>query len=407
MFDPAKLKADFPILSKQTASKSLVYLDNAATSQKPRQVLDAVQDFYENHNANPHRGVYSLAEEATALYEGARSKVAGFIGAPKEQLVFCRSATEALNLFVWGWASHNIEEGDAIVVTEMEHHANIVPWHILREEYQLELRWVGISDTGILDMDDFRDKVQGAKVVAVTLASNVLGTVNPVGEISSLAHEAGAKVLVDAAQAAPHMEIDVTTLGCDALAITGHKMLGPMGIGALWAKSDIINAMDPVYGGGEMIREVRTDGYEPAEAPEKFEAGTMPAADAVGWAAAVSYLERLGMPAIREHETHLTEYALETLSSINGVKVYGPADAKQRVGLVSFTVKGIHAHDLATILDDEGLAIRSGHHCAQPLHKRLNVPATARASFSVYNTKDDIDRLAAGIRTAQKVFQSA
>ncbi len=407
MFNPAKLKPDFPILSRRINGHSLCYLDSAATSQKPEAVLAAMGDYYRNHNANPHRGVHTLSEEATEAYEGARATLATFINAKPSELIFTRSATEALNLFVWGWASHHVSKGDAIVLTEMEHHANLVPWYLLSEEYELEFRFVGLGADGQLDLDDFRRKVKGAKAVGVTLASNVLGTINPIAEISKIARAAGAMVLVDAAQAAPHLPIDVGALGCDALALTGHKMLGPTGIGALWVRPAVLAEMEPVYGGGEMITSVGKGTYTPAEPPWKFEAGTMPAAEAVGLAAATGYLQKLGMEAVRAHEQSLTGYALESLKNTTGVTVYGPADPAARVGLVSFTVGGVHAHDLATLLNEDGIAIRSGHHCAQPLHEVLGVPATARASFSVYNNEEDVDRLVAGIRSAQKVFSAA
>jgi cysteine desulfurase/selenocysteine lyase len=407
MFDPAKVKADFPILQRKVHDKPLTYLDSAATSQKPEAVISAVDLFYREHNANPHRGLYQLSEEATAMYEGARKTVAEFIGAnsPKE-LIFTRSATEALNLFAWGWASHHVSDGDVIVLTEMEHHANIVPWHILKGEYDIDLRFVRVTEKGHLDLDDLADKVRGAKVLGLTMASNVLGTINPVAEATKIARKAGAKVVVDAAQAAPHIPIDVRELGVDALAIAGHKMMGPTGIGALWVEPSTLAEMNSVYGGGEMIKEVRLDGYEPAEPPQKFEPGTMPVADAIGLGAAVDYASQLGMYEIRSHEETLTAYALNALPRIEGLTIYGPTDPAERVGLVSFTVEGVHAHDLASLLDQDGIAIRSGHHCAQPLHDKLGVPATARASFSIYNSTEDIDRLVESIKSAQKTFST-
>ncbi len=404
MFNSIGVRTDFPILSREVNGKPLTYLDSAATSQKPEAVLQAMDDFYRQHNANPHRGLHTLGEEATAAYEEARKSVAEFISAEPKQLIFTRSATEALNLFVGGWASHNVKKGDVIVLTEMEHHANLVPWYILSEEYELEFRFVGLTKEGHLDLEDLREKVKGAKAVGVTAVSNVLGTVNPIREIGVIAHEAGAAVLVDAAQAAPHLPLDVATWGADAVALTGHKMLGPTGIGALWVAADRLTEMSPVYGGGEMIKTVGFGQYEPAEPPHKFEAGTMPVAEAVGWAAAVRYLDKLGMAEVREHEISLNRYALETLAGINGLKMYGPSDSEARGGLVAFTIDGVHAHDLATILDQEGIAIRSGHHCAEPLHRKLGIPASARASWSVYTTEADIDRLVAGIKKAQKVF---
>lgn len=402
MFDQATTKGDFPIF---TEHPNLAYLDSAATAQKPASVLEAMDNFYRKHYANPHRGVYALAEEATELYESARTTVATFLGGKADELIFCRSATEALNVFVWGWASHHLENGDAVVLTEMEHHAGIVPWHILSEEYELDIRFARVEDSGHLDMADLAQKMTDAKVLSLCLASNVLGTINPVSEAATIAHQAGAKVLVDAAQAAPHLPIDVSKLGADAVAITGHKMLGPMGIGALWVNSETLQQMSPVYGGGGMIKEVRLEGYEPALPPFGMEAGTMPVAEAIGLAAAVRYLEKIGMAVIAEHERGLTQYALEQLQQISGVKIFGPFSAGDRVGLVSFTVANVHAHDLATILGEDSVAIRSGHHCAQPLHDKLGVPATARASFSVYNDTQDVDRLVSGIAKAQQVFR--
>lgn len=405
MFDAAKVKADFPLLSTQGREPVLTYLDSAATSQKPEVVLRAMDRFYRSDYANVHRGVHRLAESATEQYEQARQAVAGFIGASEaREVVFTRGTTESINLVRYTWARDNLKRGDAIVVTEMEHHANLVPWVMLAEEQKVELRVVTVTETGELNRADLQEKVRGASLVCISHISNVLGTINPITEIGESAHAEGAKVLVDAAQSVPHLPINVQELGADFVAFSAHKMLGPTAIGALWVKLDLLETLRPFMGGGHMIRNVTQDSVSYAEVPRRLEAGTMPVAEAVGWRAAIEYLQNLGMSAVREHELALTRYALDTLARAEGVNLYGPLDASKRGGLVSFTVDGVHAHDLATLLDDEGVAIRSGHHCAQPLHERLGVPATARASFSVYNTNDDIDRLVAGIRAAQQVF---
>lgn len=401
MINPQTIRTDFPLLATQA---ELAYLDNAATTQKPQAVLEAMDAFYRNDYANPGRGIYDLAERATAAYEGARATVAGFLGGKPEHVLFTRSGTEALNTFIWGWASHHVKDGDVVVLTEMEHHANLVPWQILKGEYDIELRFVRLTDDGKLDLADLAEKVNGAKVLGLTMASNVLGTINPVAEAAEIAQAAGAKVLVDAIQAASHVPIEVGTLGADAVAITGHKLFGPTGIGALWVERETLDQMSAVYGGGEMMREVGWQTYEPAEPPAKFEAGTMPAAEAVGLAAAITYLDRIGLHAVRQHELELGAYALEALRSIDGLTVHGPADPADRVGLAAFSVDGVHPHDLATILNEVQVAIRSGHHCAAPLHEWLGVPATARASWTVYNSTEDIDRLVAGIKDAQKTL---
>ena len=405
MFDPAKIRADFPILSRKVHGKPLTYLDSAATAQKPEVVIKALEDFYREHNANVHRGLYVLAEEATEMYEQARHTVAEFIGADSpEEIVFTRSTTEAINLVAYGWARHNLKKGDAILLTEMEHHANLVPWYMLADEIGVELRFAAVTSDGRLDQADFEKKLAGTKLVTVTHASNVLGTINPIAELTKLAHEAGAKVLVDGAQAAPHLPLDMCELQSDWYAFSGHKLFGPSGIGVLRTHRPVYDEMQPMLGGGEMIKSVGLGTVEFADAPAKFEAGTMPVADAVGLGAAIEYVQKLGLNNIRAHEQELTGYALEKLGAVDGLTIYGPADPADRVGLVSFTVEGIHAHDLASLLDQDGIAIRSGHHCAQPLHAKLGVPATARASFSTYNSTDDVDRLVESIKVAQKVF---
>ncbi|MSU76365.1 cysteine desulfurase [Patescibacteria group bacterium] len=405
MLDPAKLRADFPILTRRIHDKPLTYLDSAATAQKPSAMLEAMDHFYRNHYGSVRRGIYTLSEEATGMYEAARETVAEFIGADSsEEIVFTKNATEAINLVAYSWGRSNLRKGDAIVLTEMEHHANLIPWYILAKEKGLELRFAKVTDGGRLDMMDFEKKLKGAKLVCVTHVSNVLGTINPVAEITKLAHEAGAKVLVDGAQAAPNLPLDMCELEADWYVFSGHKLYGPTGIGVLRTHAPVYEAMQPFLSGGEMINEVGLGDVTFAEPPATFEAGTMPAAEAIGLAVAIDYLNKLGMDSVREHEQAVTEYALEKLSAIEGVKIYGSKKAEDRVGLVSFTVDGIHPHDLASLLDQDGVAIRSGHHCAQPLHQKLGVPATARASFSVFTTTDDIDRLATSIKAAQKTF---
>lgn len=400
------LKADFPILSRQVNGQPLAYLDNAATAQKPESVLAVMDSFYRQHNANIHRGVHTLAEEATTAYEEARDTIARFAGADPSEIIFTRSATEAINLVAHSWGRHFLAKGDAVLLTEMDHHANLVPWYLLAKELELELRFARVKDDGLLDEVDFARKLGGAKLAAFTHVSNVLGTINPVKRLTALAHNAGATVLIDAAQAVSQLPIDVTDTGADFTVWSGHKMFGPMGIGVLHAKGNLLKAMPPWLGGGEMIKEVGQGQVTFADPPQKFEAGTMPVAEAVGLAAACDYLTKLGMEAVREHEQSLSEYALKKFDTLSGVTMYGPADPAQRGGLVSFTVEGVHPHDLATILDEQGIAIRSGRHCAHPLHQRLSIAATARASWSIYNTTDDLDRLVTGIKSAQKTFST-
>jgi len=407
--DVEKIRKDFPILSRKINGKPLTYLDNAATSQKPKVVIDALLRHYRKFNANVQRGVHKLSEEATEQYEAAREKIARFINADPKEIVFVRNATEAINLVARS-VGDELGAGDRVVTTMMEHHSNIVPWQRLRGK-KVELRYVDINDDGTLNLQDYdRFLARGgggagrAGLVAVTHVSNVLGTINPVREMAARAHEAGALVLVDGAQSVPHMPIDVKEMGCDFLAFSGHKMLGPTGIGVLWGRKKILERMEPFLYGGEMIREVGLFETKFNEVPWKFEAGTPNIADAIALGVAVDYLTSLGMRKVREHEKELTEYALEVLSSVNGVEIYGPRDVEIRGGVVSFNLKGVHAHDLATILDSEGIAIRSGHACCQPLMARLGVAAVARSSFYIYNTPGEIDRLAAGIKKAQKIF---
>jgi cysteine desulfurase/selenocysteine lyase len=405
--DVERVKKDFPILDVEVKGKRLVYLDSANTSQKPRAVLDAMERYYETTNANIHRGVYAIAEEATRLYEEGRSKVARFIGAAStREVVFTKNATEATNLVIQAWGRANLEPGDAVLVTDMEHHANIVPWHIVGPQLGIELRWLDVDDDGQLVLDGLDRKLDGVKFVGVTAMSNVLATLNPIRRITDAAHAAGAVVLVDGAQYVPHLPTDVAALGADFLAFTSHKMLGPTGLGVLWGREELLEAMPPFLGGGEMIRDVRRDGFEPNELPWKFEAGTMPIAEAVGLGAAVDYLEGLGMEAIRAHEIELTRYALSALQERHGddITIHGPPTAEQRGGVISFSFKGLHPHDISQVLDEHAVCVRAGHHCAKPLMKRLGVGATARASLYVYNDEADVDALNDALSAAADFF---
>ncbi len=404
MYDLEKVRSDFPILERKVDEKKLVYLDNAATSQKPRQVLDALNEYYEEHNANPHRGVHRLAEEATAAYEEAREKVARFLGASEaEGLIFTRGTTESINLVAYAWGRKNLRAGDEVVLTETEHHSNLVPWQLAARDTGAKLRFIPVLDDGTLDVEAAEHMI-GAKTTLVGCihASNVLGTINPVERLAEIAHDAGALMLVDGAQSAPHLPVDLKDLGCDFFACSGHKMLGPTGVGALWAKPEILDSMDPFLGGGEMIREVHLDHSTWNDLPHKFEAGTMNVAQVIGLGAAVDYLENIGMESVREHERRLGEYAYRRLSEIEGITIYGPE--KDRAGLVSFSLPDVHPHDVSQLLDAEGIAIRSGHHCAQPLMRRLGVAATARASLYLYNTEEEVDALVEALVRTREFF---
>ena len=400
--DPIALRADFPILAREVNGKPLAYLDNAASSQRPRAVIAALDEFYREHYANIHRGVHTLSEEATAAYEEARDKVAAFIHAPDRRgLVFCRNTTEAINLVAYAWGRSNVGPGDRIVVTEMEHHSNLVPWQLLARETGAELATVSVTGDGHLDLESLDGLLQGpVKLVAFVHVSNVLGTLNPAGEIVARAHAAGARVLVDAAQSVPHLAVDVERLDCDFVAFSGHKMCGPTGSGVLYGRPELLEEMPPFLTGGGMIRRVgRTDATW-GDLPWKFEAGTPAIAEAVGLGAAVDYLSGIGMEAVQAHERGLVAHAMERLAEVQGVRVIGPpADA--RSGVVAFTVEHIHPHDLAQVLDLDGVAIRAGLHCAQPLHARLGLNATARASFYLYNTREEVARLVEGVLKAQ------
>jgi cysteine desulfurase/selenocysteine lyase len=406
MFDPKVVRKDFPVLDRRVhGDKPLVWLDNASTSQKPRRVIDAVVDFYEHHNSNVHRGVYQLGEEATEMYEGARAKMAAFLGAAdKREIVFTRSATESLNLVANAWGRANLKAGDAIVVTEMEHHSNVIPWQLIAQEKGAHIVPWPITDEGFLDMDAMPRVLDGAKIVCVTQMSNVLGTINPIRQIADAAHAAGALVLVDGAQGVPHLVTNVQEMGCDFLAFSGHKMLGPTGSGGLWARAELLEAMPPFLGGGEMILEVWIDHATYNEIPYKFEAGTPNIAQSIGLGAAVDYLSDLGMEDVHRHEIDIVTYAMAELNKIDGLRIFGPTDPQKRGGVVSFWMDDLHPHDLATIVDTEGVALRAGHHCAQPLMRVLGVPATSRVSFYVYNTNEDVDALVAALGKARETF---
>jgi cysteine desulfurase/selenocysteine lyase len=404
--DVQRLREDFPILRRKVHGKPLVYLDSAATSQRPRQVIDAVVRFYSEYNANIHRAVHQLGAEATEAFEGARLAIARFIGAAAPQeLVLVRNATEAINLVAYAWGRANIRAGDRLVLTKMEHHSNIVPWQLLARATGATLHYVDIDEDGLLRPDQVEAQLaEHPKLVCVTHASNVLGSINDVRHITAKAHAVGARVLVDAAQAVPHMPVSVRELDCDFLAFTGHKMLGPTGIGVLYGRRQLLDEMPPFLGGGDMIREVHLHEATWNEVPWKFEAGTSNIAGGIGLGEAVRYLAGLGMPHVREHEQALVKYALDALGRIPGVTVYGPSDATRRAGILTFNIADVHPHDVASILDEQGIAIRSGHHCAQPLMERLGVDATCRASFYVYTTFEEIDTLANGVRRVKEVF---
>ncbi|MGB7537738.1 MAG: cysteine desulfurase [Anaerolineales bacterium] len=405
VIDIQRIRADFPILKRQIKpGVPLIYLDSAASSQKPNAVIDAMSDYYRNHHANIHRAVHTLAEEATAMYEAGRAKVAACIAAQPEEIIFTRNATEAINLVAQSWGRAHLHAGDRILLSEMEHHSNLVPWQILAKDKDLQLDFIPITGSGELDLDACEKLLaRGPKLVAVTQMSNVMGAIVPIHDIVRSAHRVGALVLVDAAQSAPHMTIDVRDLDADFLAISSHKMCGPTGIGALYGKTDILHDMPPFLGGGDMIRKVDWRSFEPNDLPYTFEAGTPAIAEAVGWGAAVDYLYAIGLDAIHRHETALAAYAMESLREIPGVAVLGPEPSK-RGGLVSFTLEGIHPHDIAQILDSYGIAVRAGHHCAMPLHTKLGLPATTRASFYLYTTFEEIDALAAGLQKTRAQF---
>lgn len=403
------LRKDFPILKRTVRdNKRLVYLDNASTTQKPNQVIDAITNYYRNYNSNIHRAVYSIAEEATEAYEATRDKIADFINVKdRREIIFVRGTTEAINLVAYSWGRPHIKEGDIIVTTEYEHHSNIVPWQLLTQEKGAKLEYIRMDDDGELILDDLDKYLATGKVKLVTfsLMSNVLGTITDVQKIIEKCKAAGVLTLIDAAQAVPHMKVDIEKLGCDFFAFSGHKMLGPTGIGVLWARKSVLETMSPFQAGGDMIREVHK--YETTwnDLPYKFEAGTPNIADVIGFGAAIDYLTKIGMDNVREHEVEITKYAIEKLSEVKGIHIYGTKDISKRGGVISFNFADVHPHDVAQIIDGEGIAVRSGHHCAQVLMERLNVAATSRASFYIYNTKEDVDALVSSLNKVAKVFK--
>jgi len=410
MFDPYKVREDFPILKRKINNHPLIYFDNAATSQKPRQVIEALKDFYERRNANVHRAVHTLSLEATELYEEAHEEAAKFIGAESiEEIVFVRGTTEAINLVAYSWGLRNLKPGDEVLVTLMEHHSNIVPWEILSRIKGFRVKYADINPDGTLDYEALKGMLTPkVKLVCITHVSNVTGVINDVKWVAELAHEKGALVLVDGAQSVPHMSVDVQDVDCDFLAFSGHKMLGPTGIGVLYAKKEILEKMEPFHGGGEMIKEVsfnpetRTCTISWNTLPWKFEAGTPDIGGAVGLKAAIEYLSALGMENVKAHECNLTDYALKRLKECSKVIVYGPKDAKQKCGIIPFNVEGFNSHDVALILDSYGIMIRSGFHCAQPLHQKFKIPSSARASFYVYNTREEIDRFIEALKEIEE-----
>ncbi len=406
MINVQKIRKDFPILSRRIKGKPLVYLDNAATSQKPKAVIEAVQQYYQGYNANIHRGIHTLAEEATSVYEEARKKVAKFIGAAKPaEIVFTRGTTESINLVAYSWARANLKAGDTILLTVMEHHSNLVPWQLLSQEIGFKLEFINLTDDGYLEKPEETVRRVKPKLLAFTHVSNVLGTINLVKKLVKVGHEVGAMVLVDGAQAVPHFPVNVRSLGADFYAFSAHKMLGPTGVGVLYAREHHLKEIPPFLGGGEMIKEVHLRKAIFNEPPHKFEAGTPNIAGVIGLGTAVDYLSSVGMKEICKYEEELTDYALEKLQKVDKLTVYGPRELVSRGGVVTFNVEGIHPHDLATVLNEEGIAIRSGHHCAMPLHDYLGLTATARASFSLYNTVQEVDELVRAIKEAKKVFK--
>ncbi len=405
-FPIEKVRASFPALEREVHGQPVAYLDSGASSQRVLASIQAVDRYERAHHSNVHRGSHTLSAEATAAYEGARATVADHLGAnDRREVIFVRNATEAINLVARAWGDANVGAGDRIVLTEMEHHSNVVPWQQLAERVGAEIDWVPVGEDGLLDLDAYTALLErGPKLVAVTHVSNVLGSENPIAEIARLAHQAGALVLADGAQAAPKLPLDVAELGVDFYAVTGHKLYAPTGVGALWAKLDLLREMPPFLGGGSMIRKVTKEGTTYADVPARFEAGTPAIAQAIGMASALRWLDGLGMDAVRDHEQEIADYALEQLTAVPGLRVFGPPRGPERLGPVSFELEGVHAHDVSEILDRHGVAVRAGHHCAQPLMDRLGVAATARASFGVYTTRGEIDRLVEGLDDARQVF---
>lgn len=404
--DVARIRKDFPILERKVHGKPLVYLDNAATSQKPRQVIDALVDYYENYNANIHRAVHSLGEQATAEYEGAREKVRRFINAPTvESVIFTRNTTESINLVAYSWGRANISEGDEVLLTQMEHHSNLIPWQQLAKEKGATVRYVPVTEQGTLELNGLENLFDArTKMMALPHVSNSLGTINPVEKIAAEARKRGVMLLVDGAQGAPHLPVDVQAIGADFYAFSSHKMLGPTGVGVLYGRKELLEEMEPFLGGGEMIRKVTFEGATWNDLPWKFEAGTPNIADVIAFGAAIDYLDALGMDNVRQHEAEITAYALDRMATIPEITLYGPLDVAQRGGVVSFNFPDLHPHDIGTVLDQYGVAIRSGHHCTQPLWRCLGVTGSARASFYVYNTPEEVDVLVDAVKAARKYF---
>jgi cysteine desulfurase/selenocysteine lyase len=404
-----KIRQDFPILKRKVmGGKTLVYLDNAATTQKPLAVINAINDYYTNYNSNIHRAVHQLAEEATIAYEETRQKIAKFINARHtDEIIFTRNTTEAINLVSYSWGRANVKRGDKVVISEIEHHSNIVPWQILTQEKGAKLEYIGVDDSGYLKMHEYEKYLASKKVKLVSLSqmSNVLGTIIPVEKMIKMSHERGIPVLVDGAQSVPHMPVDVQKMDCDFMAFSAHKMLGPTGVGVLYVKREILEKMPPFMGGGDMIKEVHKYETRYNDLPYKFEGGTPNIADVIGFSAALDYLSNIGMDRVREHEIDITKYALDKITGVKGVTLYGPTNANDRGGVVSFNIGDIHPHDLATIMNDRGVAIRSGHHCAQVLMERLDVSATSRASFYIYNTKEEVDTFIDALSEARRLFK--
>jgi cysteine desulfurase/selenocysteine lyase len=406
MFDSKKIKEDFPILNKKVNGKELVYLDNAATSQKPQVVIDAISDYYSSHNSNVHRGVHTLSERATDMYEDARKTAAEFIGATiPDEIIFTKGVTESLNMVAFGWAVAKLSKDDVILVTESEHHSNLVPWQAVAKKTGATLRVLKMNENGEIPMGVFKKELTDeVKVVALSHTSNVLGTIFPIKEVCSLAKKVGAVVSVDGAQAIPHLKVNVQSLGCDFYSFSGHKMLGPMGTGVLWGRKELLEEMNPYLFGGGMINTVSTTDATWAKVPQKFEGGTPNVGGVIGLSAAMDYLQTLGMDEIRKHEVELVEYAIKQLNGIEGVRILGPKEAEKRSGLVSFVLEGIHAHDVGALLSEEGVAVRSGHHCTMPLHEGLSISSSVRASVYLYNDKADVDKLIAGVEKAKELF---
>lgn len=408
IIDIEKIRQDFPILTRKVRNNKLVvYLDNAATTQKPKQVIDAIHDYYMRYNANVHRAVYQIAEEATNAYEGARERVAKFVNAEREEIVFVRNATEAINLVAYAWGRENVGENDRVVITEFEHHSNIVPWQLLTQEKNAKLDYIRIDDDGLLILDDLYQALakNDVKIVSLSHMSNVLGTIAPVEEIVKACHAKNVPVLIDGAQSVPHMPVDVQKINCDFMAFSAHKMLGPTGVGVLYAKKELLEKMRPFIGGGDMIKEVHKYETRWNDLPWKYEAGTPNIAGVIAYGVAIDYLDNIGMDNVRAHEKELTRYALERIASVKGIHVYGTRDVEKRGGVISFNFADIHPHDLSTILDEDGVAIRSGHHCAQPLMELLGVAATSRASFYIYNKKEEVDALIKSLDRARVIFK--